>query len=71
MFKHKTIKTRSLKKYTADNFYDKLNVNFPNLVKQFPIAALKYGMDFVRNFYKNIDLPDGPFGFSHVYENKL
>ena len=22
-------------------------------------------MDFVRNFYRNIDLPDGPFGFSH------
>ena len=31
MFKHKTIKTRSLKKYTAEKFCDKLNyVNFPN-----------------------------------------
>ena len=29
--KHKTIKTRSLKKYTAENFCAKLNdVNFPN-----------------------------------------
>ena len=31
MFNHKTIKTRSFKKYTAENFCDKLNdVNFPN-----------------------------------------
>ena len=31
MNKHKTIKTRSLKKYTADKFCDKLNdVNFAN-----------------------------------------
>ena len=31
MYKHKTIKTRSLKKYTADNFCDNLNdVNFAN-----------------------------------------
>ena len=31
MYKHKTIKTRSLKKYTADKFCDKLNdVNFAN-----------------------------------------
>ena len=31
MYKHKTIKTRSLNKYTADNFCDKLNnVNFAN-----------------------------------------
>ena len=30
-FKHKTIKTRSLKKYTAENFFNKLNdVNFAN-----------------------------------------
>ena len=30
-FKHKTIKTRSLKKYTAENFCNKLNdVNFAN-----------------------------------------
>ena len=28
-------------------------------------------MDFVRNFYRNIDLPDGPFGFSHVYEKQI
>ena len=42
-----------------------------NLVKQLPIATFKYGMDFVRNYYKNIDLLDGPFGFSHVNENKL
>ena len=31
MYKHKTIKTRSLKKYTAEKFCDKLNnVNFAN-----------------------------------------
>ena len=31
IYKHKTIKTRSLKKYTADNFCDKLkDVNFAN-----------------------------------------
>ena len=31
MYKHKTIKTRSFKKYTADKFGDKLNdVNFAN-----------------------------------------
>ena len=31
MYKHKTIKTRSFKKYTADKFCDKLNdVNFAN-----------------------------------------
>ena len=29
-FKHKTIKTRSLKKYTADNFCNKLYVNYVN-----------------------------------------
>ena len=31
IYKHKTIKTRGLKKYTAENLCDKLNdVNFPN-----------------------------------------
>ena len=31
MYKHKTIKTRSFKKYTVDNFCNKLNdVNFAN-----------------------------------------
>ena len=42
-----------------------------NLVKQLPMATFKYGMDFVRNFYRNIDLPHGPFGFSHVHEEQI
>ena len=40
-----------------------------NLVKQLPAATLKYGMDYVRDYYKN--LPDGPFGFSHVHEKQI
>ena len=42
-----------------------------NLVKQLPTATFKYGMDYVRNYYKNIDLPDRPFGFSRVNEKQI
>ena len=28
-------------------------------------------MDYIRDYYKNIDLPDGPFGFSHVHEKQI
>ena len=42
-----------------------------NLVKQLPTATFKYGMDYVRDNYKNIDLPDGPFGFSHLHEKQI
>ena len=42
-----------------------------NLVKQLPTATFKYGMDYVRNYDKNIDLPDGLFGFSHVNEKQI
>ena len=28
-------------------------------------------MDYVRDYYKNIDLPDGPFGFSQVHEKQI
>ena len=28
-------------------------------------------MDYVRDYYKNIDLPDGPFGFSHVHAKQI
>ena len=28
-------------------------------------------MDYVRDYYKNIDLPDGPFCFSHVHEKQI
>ena len=28
-------------------------------------------MDYVRDYYKNIDLPVGPFGFSHVHEKQI
>ena len=28
-------------------------------------------MDYVRDYYKNIDLPDGPFSFSHVNEKQI
>ena len=34
-----------------------------NLVKQLRTATFKYGMDYVTNYYKNIDLPAGPFWF--------
>ena len=34
-----------------------------NLVKQLPTATSKYGMDYVRNYYKNIDL--------HVHEKQI
>ena len=42
-----------------------------NLVKQLPTATSKYGMDYVRDYYKNIDLPDESFGFSHVHEKQI
>ena len=42
-----------------------------NLVKQLPTATSKYGMDYVGDYYKNIDLPDWPFGFSHVHGNQI
>ena len=42
-----------------------------NLVKQLPTATSKYDMDYVRDYYKNIDLPDGPFGFSNVHEKQI
>ena len=28
-------------------------------------------MQYVRDYYKNIDLPDGPFGFTHVHEKQI
>ena len=28
-------------------------------------------MDYVRDYYKNIDLPVGPFGFSHVHDKQI
>ena len=28
-------------------------------------------MNHVRDYYKNIYLPDGPFGFSHVHESQI
>ena len=28
-------------------------------------------MDYVRDYYTNIDLPGGPFGFSHVHEKQI
>ena len=28
-------------------------------------------MDYVRDYYKNNDLPDGPFCFSHVHECQI
>ena len=42
-----------------------------NLVNQLLTATSKYGMNYVRDYYKNIDLPDGPFGFSHVHERQI
>ena len=42
-----------------------------NLVKQLQTATSKYGMDYFRDYYKNIDLPDGPFGFSYVHEKQI
>ena len=50
------------------DFYSNLS---GNLVKQLPTATFKYGMDYVRDYYKNIDLPDGPFGFSQVHEKQI
>ena len=28
-------------------------------------------MNYVRDYYNNIELPDGPFGFSHVHESQI
>ena len=42
-----------------------------NIVKQLPTATSKYGMNYVRDYYNNIELPDGPFGFSHVHESQI
>ena len=39
-----------------------------NLVKELPTATFKYGMDYVKYYYTNINFPVGPFGFSHVHK---
>ena len=28
-------------------------------------------MNYVRDYYNNIELPDGPLGFSHVHESQI
>ena len=35
-----------------------------DLVKQLPTATSKYDINYVRDYYNIIELPDGPFGFS-------
>ena len=42
-----------------------------NLVKQLPTATSRYNMNYARDYYNNIELPDGPFGFSHVHESQI
>ena len=56
---------------TAGIFKDFYSNLAGNLVKQLPAATFNYGMDYVRDYYKNIDLPDGPFGFSQVHEKQI
>ena len=54
MFNHKTIKTRSLKKYTAENFCDKLNdVNFPNY-SEFDDVNNAF-VDFLEKLMQSVD----------------
>ena len=42
-----------------------------DLVKQLQTATSKYDMNYVRDYYNNIEIPDGPFGFSHVHELQI
>ena len=42
-----------------------------DLVNKRPTATSKYDMNYVRDYYNNIDIPDGPFGFAHVHESQV
>ena len=42
-----------------------------DLVKQLPTTTSKYDMNYVRDHYNNIELLDGPFGFSHVHKSQI
>ena len=54
IYKHKTIKTRSFKKYTAENFCDELDVIFDNYSEY---ADVNYA--FVDFSYKLMQAVDG------------
>ena len=58
-------------KINAGIFKDLYSNLASDLVKQLPPATSKYDMNYVRDHYNNIELPYGPFGFSHVHESQI
>ena len=47
------------------DFYSNLASDLGN---QLPTATSKYDMNYVRDYYNNIELPDGPFGITNILE---
>ena len=58
-------------KINAGIFRDFYSNLASDLVKQLPNATSKYDMNYVRDYYNNIMLPGGLFGFSHVCVSKI
>ena len=58
-------------KINAGIFKDFYSNIASDLVKQLPTATSKYDMNYLRDHYNNIELPDGPFEFYHVYESQI
>ena len=58
-------------KINAGIFKDFFSNLASDLVNQLPTATSKYDMNYVRDYYNNIELPNGPFGFSHVHESQI
>ena len=42
-----------------------------NIVKQLPTATSKYCMNYVRDYYNNIQLHGGPCGICHVHVSQI
>ena len=59
------------RKINAGIFKDFYSNLVSYLVKQLPTATSKYDTNYVRDYYNNIELPDGPFRFSHVHESQI
>ena len=54
-------------KINAGIFKDSYSIIASDLVKQLPTVTSMYDM----NYYNKIELPDNPFGFSHVHESQI
>ena len=58
-------------KINAGIFKDFYSNHASDLVNQLPTATSKYDMNYARDYYNNIELPDGPFRFSHMHESQI